>query len=134
MCTKEFAVCRVVSFAGVEGRENEQKYLQTKTNLFLHSLINRRCGKMGEFLTHVLIHSARSHHKHVCLVWQTHHTRTQFFESFVQTDARHLPVPALRRAGQGCRIWHLSCVKLAPNETNLGFFKISFSTFWRFFL
>ena len=30
-----------------------------------------------------------------------------------------------------CQIWHLNLVRLAPNATNLGLFKISFSTFWR---
>ena len=32
---------------------------------------------------------------------------------------------------QGCQIWHRNWVRLAPNGTNLGLFKISFSTFWR---
>ena len=31
---------------------------------------------------------------------------------------------------QGWQIWHPNWVRLAPNETNLGLFKISFSTFW----
>ena len=31
---------------------------------------------------------------------------------------------------QGCQIWHSNWVRLAPNGTNLGLFKISFSTFW----
>ena len=31
---------------------------------------------------------------------------------------------------QGCQIWHPSWLRLAPNGTNLGLFKISFSTFW----
>ena len=30
---------------------------------------------------------------------------------------------------QGCQIWHPKWVRLAPNGTNLGLFKISFSTF-----
>ena len=33
-------------------------------------------------------------------------------------------------SNQGGKIWHPNCVRLAPNETNLGLFKISFSTFW----
>ena len=31
---------------------------------------------------------------------------------------------------QGCQIWHPIWVRLASNGTNLGLFKISFSTFW----
>ena len=31
---------------------------------------------------------------------------------------------------QGWQICHLNCVRLSPNGTNLGLFKISFSTFW----
>ena len=31
---------------------------------------------------------------------------------------------------QGGQIWHPNWVRLAPNGTNLGIFKISFSTFW----
>ena len=30
----------------------------------------------------------------------------------------------------GCQIWHPNWVRLAPNQKNLGLFKISFSTFW----
>ena len=33
---------------------------------------------------------------------------------------------------QECQIWHPNWVRLAPNGTNLGFFKINFSTFWLF--
>ena len=32
---------------------------------------------------------------------------------------------------QGCQIWHPNWVRCAPNWTNLGLFKICFSTFWR---
>ena len=31
---------------------------------------------------------------------------------------------------QAWKIWHPNWVRLAPNWTNLGLFKISFSTFW----
>ena len=31
---------------------------------------------------------------------------------------------------QGCQIWYPNRVTLAPNGTNLGLLKISFSTFW----
>ena len=31
---------------------------------------------------------------------------------------------------QGCQIWHSNWVRLATNGTNLGLYKISFSTFW----
>ena len=31
---------------------------------------------------------------------------------------------------QGCKIWHPNWVRLAPNGTNLGLFKIRFSTVW----
>ena len=31
---------------------------------------------------------------------------------------------------QGGHIWHPNWVKLVPNETHLGLFKIIFSTFW----
>ena len=34
-------------------------------------------------------------------------------------------------AWQGCRIWYPIWVRLERNGTNLGLFKISFSTFWR---
>ena len=34
------------------------------------------------------------------------------------------------REMQGGEIWYPNWVKLAPNGTNLGLFKISFSTFW----
>ena len=31
---------------------------------------------------------------------------------------------------QRCRIWQPNCVRLAPNGTKLGIFKIGLSTFW----
>ena len=34
---------------------------------------------------------------------------------------------------QGCQIWHLNTVRLATYGTNLGFFQIRISTFWRNF-
>ena len=34
------------------------------------------------------------------------------------------------RSQHGWQIWHPNWVRLAPNGTNLGLFKISFSTFW----
>ena len=40
-------------------------------------------------------------------------------------------IPGVPSQDQGCQIWHLNWIKLAPYGTNLGLFNISFSTFWR---
>ena len=64
---------------------------------------------------------------YICLNWAHLNTVWQPCCSNMTSlpEFTHLATPH-----QGCTIWYPNWVRFAPNGTNLGLFKISFSTFW----
>ena len=88
------------------------------THLILLDLSHQRLDSLGK-LTLAGLRSLRTLDLHGNQINQIHQGAFSSLTSIISMWV-HM---------QGCIIWHPNWVRLTPNETNLGLFKISFSTF-----